>query len=130
MSIKLRVNTNSISTKIQKLEELGEQKVKENLREMVDIIVPRIPVDTGAYAESFSVRPSSDSGGRSRTSRGRPRNQSTEEFRQIAESNMLSDIQVLDLKDNTSVRLRNRAPHATEVENRLQIFGTLKDIVR
>lgn len=130
MAMKIRVNQKSISTKTQKLLEVGEERIKENLRNLAEDLSVRTPVATGAYAESFSVLPSSNSGGRSRSSRGRPRNQDVATFQNIARQNMFSDIQVLELEDETSVRIRNRAPHATQVEERHQVFGATKDRFR
>lgn len=130
MVVKLRVNQKSISTKIKKLEEDTEDRIKMVLKDIAEDLSVRTPVDTGAYAESFSVRPSSDSGGRSRTSRGRPRNQPAEQFQGIALSNMISDINALQILDERSVRFRNRAPHADQVEDRHQVFGATKDRFR
>lgn len=127
--MKFRVNEKSISTKIDKLLEVGEQKAKGKLKEVASELADRSPVDTGAWAESFSVRYSSDSGGRMRSSHGRPRNQSVEQYRGVAVANMNSDIESLNLIDNanTSVSFRNRAPHAGKVEELYQVFGAVKD---
>lgn len=127
--IKFKVNQKSISTKVQGLLDLGEEKAKDKLTNVAEDLAIRSPVDTGAYAESFSVRYSSDSGGRRRTSRGRPQNQSVEEYQSKAFSNMKSDIESLELVENpnTSVSFRNRAPHAGAVEDLYQVFGATKD---
>lgn len=130
--IKMRVNRKSISTKVNKLLELADDKAKEKLVGVAQDLVERTPVDTGAYAESFSVRYSNDSGGRSRSSNNRPTNQSLEEFRGVALNNMTTDINSLRLTENpnTSVSFRNRAPHAGQVEDLYQVFGAAKDINR
>lgn len=127
--MKVRVNEKSLSVKINSLLEMAEGQAKDKLGDVAEDLTVRITVDTGAYAESFSVRLASDSGGRSRSSRGRPRNQSTEEYRSVALSNMMQDIASLDLLGNssTSVSFRNRAPHASQVEKKYQVFGAVRD---
>lgn len=84
-------------------------------------------VDTGAYITSFSFnvgrgRP------RGRSSRGRPRNQSPDQKAMQGYSLLLEDINRLDLKNTTSLTLRNGSPHATVVEYKhgLNVFGKLK----
>ena len=79
-------------------------------------------VDTGAYVTSFSLLPAGSSGGRSRTSNNKPTDQDPAAKKQEGYSQLLSDIQALDLKGmlesgNAKVTLRNRAPHASDVED-------------
>lgn len=125
-----RVNEKSVSAKIENLEERVEAEVKDDLKSIARDLTTRTPVDTGAYAESFSVVPASFSGGRSKSSHGRPRNQDVGEYLGIAQANMNSDIDGLQLFENKSVSFRNRAPHASSVELKYQVFGAVKDIRR
>lgn len=127
---RMRVNEKSISTKIENLKEQTEQEIKTILKGIAEDLTTRTPVDTGAFAESFSVLPASSGGGRSKSSRGRPRNQDLGTYRAIAQSNMNSDIDRLELLENKSVSFRNRAPHASKVEAKYQVFGAVKDIRR
>lgn len=115
--MKMRINSKSLSLKVSKLLEKAEDGTKDYLKEVAEDLTLRTPVDTGAYAESFSVTYSNDSGGRMKTSKGKERNQDRSRFIGIALSNMNSDIDKLDLKDNlnTSVSFKNRAPHAGAV---------------
>jgi hypothetical protein len=122
-----RFNKSSISAKFKKAEEKIEGEFKKRLYPIVDYLVSRTPVDTGAYAESWSVVPASSGGGRSKTAKGRPRNQDMGSYRALAESNMSNDIAAIELEDNKSVSFRNRAPHRDDVEKRHQIFGSAKD---
>jgi hypothetical protein len=122
-----RVNKSSISAKFKKAEEKIEGEFKKRLYPIVDYLVSRTPVDTGAYAESWSVVPASTGGGRSKSSKGRPRNQDIGSYRKLAESNMSNDIAAIELEDNKSVSFSNRAPHRGDVEKRHQIFGSAKD---
>jgi len=78
-------------------------------------------VDTGAYVISFSMGPAGFGGGRSRTSKGKPRNQSPSQKKQEGYDQLKSDIAGMNLKQmiedgNARVTLRNRAPHAEDVE--------------
>lgn len=125
-----RVNEKSISAKIEKLKEQTEQEIKTLLKGIAADLTTRTPVDTGAFAESFSVVPASSGGGRSKSSHGRHRNQDLGTYRSIAQSNMNSDIDRLELLENKSVSFRNRAPHAGRVEAKYQVFGAVKDIRR
>ncbi len=79
-------------------------------------------VDTGAYVTSFSIVRAGQGGGRSRTSNNKPTNQDPSQKKQEGYQQLLGDIQGLNLKqmledDRTKITLRNRAPHAQEVEN-------------
>lgn len=78
-------------------------------------------VDTGAYVTSFSMGRAGFGGGRSRTSKGKPKNQSPSQKKQEGYQQLQSDIQGMNLKQmiedgNARVTLRNRAPHAQAVE--------------
>lgn len=134
----IRVNQKSISVKVKELIDGLHGDAKGKLREMSDYLVRGSPVDSGAYVESFSVRYSSDSGGRRRSSKGRPRDQDIDTYHNIALSNMNSDIDTLDFESNssTSVSIRNRAPHAGDentpntVEYNYQVFARARDKYR
>lgn len=123
---KFRVNEKSVSAKIENSEEFLELKLKALLEDLAKDLVTRTPVVTGAYAESFSVVPSSSGGGRRRSSKGRPKGD-LETFRGIATSNMVGDISRLDLKETKSISFRNRAPHAGPVEKKYEVFAAVKD---
>lgn len=127
--MRMRFNEKSWSTKVKAMLEIGEDKFKGDLKNVAEVIANRSPVDTGAYAESHSVTFSSGGGTRSRSSHGRPRRQSVEQFRGIAYQQMSADIEGLDLLNNlnTSVKFTNRAPHAQVVENKYQVYGVAKD---
>lgn len=124
--MKFRINEKSISTKIDKLLDLAEAEAKEKLIDVAEDLTKRTPVDTGAYAESFSVSYSNDSRRRSVSSKGRPQNQDIGAYRNTALQMMTADIRGLDLvnNQNTSVAFRNRAPHAGPVERKYNVFGS------
>lgn len=125
-----RINEKSISAKIEKAMLEMEGEVKRRLVGIAEDLVTRTPVDTGAYAESFSVVPAGSGSGRMKTSRGRPRNQDLGTYRGIALQNMTADIEGLQLQANRSVSFKNRAPHAGKVESLYHVFGAVKDINR
>ena len=125
-----RVNMKSVSAKIENLKDRVESEVKDDLKKIATDLTTRTPVDTGAFAESFSVVPASSGAGRRKSSKGRPRNQDVGTYRGIAQANMNSDIDGLQLFENKSVSFRNRAPHAGKVELKYQVFGAVKDIRR
>ena len=126
--MKMRFNKKSWSTKVKAMLEIGEDKVKEELRDTADVISSRSPVKSGAYAASHSVTFSNGSGTRSRSSHGKPRI-TISEGRAVAQQQMYSDIAHLDLLNNlnTSVKFTNRAPHAQVVEDHHQVYGIAKD---
>ena len=96
--------------------------VEERLKDISEYAVSISPVDTGAYVTSFSIGQAGFGGGRSRTSENKPKKQNPEAMRQEGLSQLYSDIAGLpieqDLADgNAKFTLRNRAPHANDVEN-------------
>ena len=79
-------------------------------------------VDTGAYVTSFSIVRAGQGGGRSRTSNNKPTGQDPAQKKQEGYQQLLGDIQGLNLKqmledERTKVILRNRSPHAKDVED-------------
>jgi len=124
--IKIEPNLKSVTVKVDEKKEFLELKLKALLEDLAKDLVARTPVVTGAFAESFSVVPSSSGGGRSRSSKGRPKGDLVT-FREIATSNMVGDISRLDLKETKSISFRNRAPHAEPVEKKYEVFGAVKD---
>ena len=125
-----RVNMKSVSAKIENLKERVEEEVKDDLKKIATDLTTRTPVDTGAFAESFSVVPASSGAGRRKSSKGRPKGQDLKTYRDVAKANMHSDIDGLQLFENKSVSFRNRAPHARKVGLKYQVFGAVKDIWR
>lgn len=115
MSIQVTVN-NSFFNKIKQTEELLEEEAKELAYKIIDTTVNSSPVDTGAYMDSFSIVPRGSSGGRSRTSRGKPRNQPWEPYASAAKSRLRASVAAMTLSENGGFTLVNRAPHARFVE--------------
>lgn len=105
-----------------KIEVVTAEQVEERLEYVANYAVAVSPVDTGAYVESFSLGRSGFSGGRMKKSDARAKSVNPEATRQVARNNLYQDIQGLDIKQmletgNAKFTLRNRAPHARDVEN-------------
>jgi hypothetical protein len=98
-----------------------EGRVKDQLFSMADFAISRSPVDTGAYVESFSMLPVNKGGGRrkssdARTASVRQGTANREQFTEIARDNLYSDINKYDIATDDKVVIRNRSPHAQDVE--------------
>ena len=118
----IKVNS-TFKNKMGQLEQIAEEKVKDRLEDIANYAVAISPVDTGAYVESFSMLPSGQSGGRSKSSEARRASvkrgtASREQFTDIAITNLYSDIEKFNLETSNKVTLRNRSPHARYVEDK------------
>jgi len=105
-----------------RLNDMAEEQIENRLEDIADYATRISPVDTGAYVTSFSIKRAGQGGGRSRTSENKPRNQNPEQKRQEAYGQLLGDIQALNVSDmleqgNVKITLRNRSPHARDVED-------------
>ena len=114
MKASLKVNS-SFYKKMEILDEYVEEYVSDQLIEIAQTAVNLSPVDTGAYVTSFSY---SVGAGRPRgkSSDNKPKGQNAQAMRQEGLSNLMSDINKVDLKNTTSITLRNGSPHAYDVE--------------
>jgi hypothetical protein len=107
---------------VDKINGAAEVAVKERLEKIANHAVDISPVDTGAYVESFSMVKAGQGGGRSRTSKGKLRQQNPEAKKQVAKEQLASDIAKFNIAEDlatgqTKYTLRNRAPHARIVED-------------
>jgi len=109
-----------------KLEDRVASEVEEQFDRIasyaVYVAVPDQSIDTGAYVTSFSIGKAGFGGGRSRSSKNKPKNQNPQAMKDQAYSQLISDIDRIDFKamlesDNTKFTIRNRAPHARDVED-------------
>tara|TARA_R110000772_G_scaffold7145_9_gene24507 strand:- start:1366 stop:1782 length:417 start_codon:yes stop_codon:yes gene_type:complete len=108
--------SSSFYTKMGILDDYVEEFVSDKLIEIAQTAVSISPVDTGAYVTSFSY---STGAGRPRgkSSDNLPKKQNVQSMQQSGLSNLMSDIDKLELKNTTSITLRNNSPHADKVEN-------------
>jgi hypothetical protein len=109
-----------------RLDERLAQKVEQRFNSIASYViyqaVPDEAVDTGAYVTSFSIGLSGFGGGRSRSSRNKPKGASPDAMKSVAYEQLQSDISLIDFdaaikNGNFGVTLRNRSPHAQDVEN-------------
>jgi len=131
--MKARVNRGSLDKKMDMLRDKAEEAVKDELREIaVDATRPTIPVYSGAFVTSWSIKDSYSSG-RSRTSRGKPKATNPEAKRQEGREQLFSDIAKLSIFEGPEVSgsplfvLSNGAPHANKVAKLRDIVYALRD---
>jgi len=119
----IQATMNSFKNKIEdKVAEEVEQRFDEIASYAVYVAVPDQSIDTGAYVTSFSIGPAGFGGGRSRSSKNKPKNQNPQAMKDQAYSQLVADIDRIDFEamlesGNTRFTLRNRAPHVRDVEN-------------
>ena len=99
-----------------------EQKFDEIASYAVYVAVPDHSIDTGAYVTSFSIGKAGFGGGRSRSSDNKPKNQNPQAMKDQAYSQLIGDIDRIDFKvmlesGDARFTLKNRAPHARDVED-------------
>lgn len=134
MRTTLKVNS-SFYKKMEILDEYMEEYVSDQLVDIAQTAVNLSPVDTGAYVTSFSY---SVGAGRPRgkSPDNKPKDQNPQAMRQEGLSNLISDINKVDLKNTTSITFRNASPHASDVENGgptwrragYKVFAQIRDI--
>jgi len=101
-----------------KIKEAKEAAIRDRLTDIAQFVTSVSPVDTGAYVTSHSILANnSNSRARGKTSKGKPRKQNREALQQSGFSNLLSDIDAIDMDIVTRVTLRNDSPHARFVED-------------
>jgi hypothetical protein len=118
----IKVNK-SFDNKMLLLQQTVEDRVKDELFSIADYAIAISPVDTGAYVESFSMLPAGQGGGRSKRSEARTASvkrgtASRQQFTDIARSNLYADVEKFSLEASDKLTLRNRAPHAQDVEDK------------
>ena len=117
--------------KMEKLEELYGDKIEEKLVNLGRYAVEISPVDTGAFVESWSLRPIGSGGGRSRTSDNKPSKDpvaAKEDARRLIEGDAVTYRE--QIIDRGGAVLANRAPHAKEVDMKYQTVGRVRDRFR
>ena len=109
-----------------KLEDRVASEVEEQFDRIasyaVYVAVPDQSIDTGAYVTSFSIGRAGFGGGRSRSSKNKPKNQNPQAMKDQAYSQLIGDIDRIDFKTmlesgDARFTLRNRSPHARDVED-------------
>ena len=121
----------SFYDKMDKLRDGAKEKAWTKGEEVVSYAVAISPVWTGAYVESFSVRARGNSSGRMRKSQYNPDSpesvnrelkKSPSEVAALKESEaarLREEVRSIDPLEQNGFTLRNRAPHAQLVEDKL-----------
>jgi len=117
--------------KMDKLDELIGDRVDEKLQSLGEYAVQVSPVFSGAFAESWSIRPIGSGGGRSRQSRPE-RVPDTQAKKEEAKALIRSDIATYSeqILSQGGAVLTNRAPHAREVDAKYATIANVKDRFR
>lgn len=121
----------SFYDKMNRLSDIAKEKVWTKGEEVVSYAVAISPVWSGAYVESFSVRERGDSSGLMRKSKYDPDapdsvnkevKKSPSEVAALKEqeaARLRSEVRSVDPLEEKGFTLRNRAPHAQLVEDKL-----------
>jgi hypothetical protein len=117
--------------KMSKLEELVGEQIDEKMLSLGTYAVEISPVYSGAFAESWSIRPMGSGGGRSRASRPDkvPDVQSKKEEAKGLIAQDVAQYSDQILKSGGAV-LSNKAPHAREVDAKYATVARVKDRFR
>lgn len=140
MEFKVKVYERSVSGKLDAAASKVEGEVKDYLKRVADSLIgddPKrggvgsgSPVDTGAYITSHSFQPTGGRGGRSRSSKNKPKNQSWSEKAEEARSTLYADIDAADVTKEKVGIFRNHSPHAAAVESKHLVYTKAKDRFR
>lgn len=125
------VNLSSTKAKIEKAEEKIKEELQEELTGIGNYAVQISPVYSGAFAESWSIRPRGSGGGRSRKSRPE-RVPDVQAKKEEAKGLIAGDIaQYIDqILERGGATLNNRAPHARAVDAKYGTVATVRDKFR
>ena len=121
----------SFQAKMDKLDELLGEKIEEKLVSLGNYAVEISPVDTGAFVESWSLRPIGSSSGRRRQREGKP-SKDTASAKADARNNIATDAARFsnEIVDKGGAVLVNRSSDAKEVDKRFQTVGRVRDRFR
>jgi hypothetical protein len=117
----------NLQKKMSKLEELVGERIDEKMLSLGTYAVEISPVYSGAFAESWSIRPMGSGGGRSRKSRPYkvPDVQSKKEEAKGLIADDVAQYSEQILKDGGAV-LTNGSPHAREVDAKYATVARVK----
>ena len=121
----------SFQKKMTKLRELYGDAIEEKLTSLGLYAVEISPVDTGAFVESWSLRPMGSGASRRLSSEGRlPKDYV--EAKDKARQNISQDAERLKdrILNEGGATLRNGSPHAKDVDKKYQTVGRVRDRFR
>ncbi len=105
----------------EKINKAASRQVKAKAKEIANFVTtPNIsPVYSGAYIESFSIKPRGAGGGRMKLQNARKKSTNPQAHRDLARDNLYSDIEALGKGLIDGFVLRNRSKHSRIVEDGL-----------
>ena len=121
----------SFQKKMTKLRELYGDAIEEKLTSLGLYAVEISPVDTGAFVESWSLRPIGSSSGRRRQREGKP-SKDTETAKADARQNILTDAATYkdQIIDKGGAVLVNRSSDAKTVDEKFMTVRRVRDRFR
>lgn len=121
----------SFQAKMDKLDELLGEKIEEKLVSLGNYAVEISPVKTGAFVESWSLRPIGSGSGRRRSSDNKPLKDNAS-AKADARTNIATDAARFsnEIADKGGAVLTNRSPHAKDVDMKYQTVGRVRDRFR
>jgi len=127
----IRINQASLDKKQKKLESFIEEKLEDTLVNIGTYAVQISPVYSGAFVESWSIRPIGSGSGRSRQSRSE-RVPDAQAKKEEAKGNIRSDAATYSeqILEQGGAELNNRAPHAKDVDAKYATIATVRDKFR
>ena len=127
----IRINKASLDRKQKKLESFIEDRLEDTLVNIGTYAVQISPVYSGAFAESWSIRPIGSGGGRSRQSRAE-RVPDAQAKKEEAKGNIRSDAATYSeqILEQGGAELNNRAPHAKDVDAKYATIATVRNKFR
>ena len=105
----------------EKINKAASRQVKAKAKQIADTVVRQdiSPVYSGAYIESFSIKPRGASGGRMKLQGARKKSTNPQAHRDLARDNLYADIEALGKGLIDGFVLRNRSKHSRAVEDGL-----------
>ena len=105
----------------EKINKAASRQVKAKAKQIADTVVRQdiSPVYSGAYVESFSIKPRGAGGGRMKLQSARKKSTNPQAHRDLARDNLYADIEALGKGLIDGFLLRNRSKHSRIVEDGL-----------
>jgi hypothetical protein len=105
----------------EKINKAASRQVKAKAKQIADTVVRQdiSPVYSGAYIESFSIKPRGSGGGRMKLQSARKKSTNPQAHRDLARDNLYTDIEALGKGLIDGFVLRNRSKHSRAVEDGL-----------
>lgn len=105
----------------EKINKAVSRQVKAKAKQIADTVVRQdiSPVYSGAYVESFSIKPRGAGGGRMKLQGARKKSTNPQAHRDLARDNLYADIEALGKGLIDGFLLRNRSKHSRIVEDGL-----------